>query len=183
MTERTFNTEITYNSNCNYQQSKSTQQISVPLSNIDLDISFSNISQPTQSNFYFNDTIRINIFAYQIIETQKQAIKWGNVVFYFVDSDDMSTTKQQINNTPIAIDNQGNASIDFIPHNSGIIYVKYFGEPYHTTENEYTSNNFVLKPRPTHIQFEEYSPYLVNPNESVTMNVEVIDAHTQDPID
>lgn len=183
MTERTFNTKITYNSNCNYQQSKSTQQISVPLSNIDLDISFSNVSQPTQSNFYFNDTIRVNIFAYQMIGTQKQAIKWGNVVFYFVDSDDMSTTKQQINNTPVAIDNQGNASIDFIPHNSGTIYVKYFGEPYHTTENEYISNNFVLKPRPTHIQFEEYSPYLINSNESVTMNVEVIDAHTQDPID
>ena len=40
MTERTFNTEITYSSNCNYQQSKSTQQISVPLSNINLDIRY-----------------------------------------------------------------------------------------------------------------------------------------------
>ena len=183
MTDRTLNTEITYNSNCNYQQSKSTQEINVPLSQIGIDINFSNVSQPTESNFYFNDTIKVSIFAYQMVGTQKKAIKWGNVIFYFVDTNDLSTTKQEINNTPIPIDKYGNASVNFIPHNSGSIYIKYFGEPYHTTENEYVFNNFILQPRPTHIQFEEYSPYLVNPNETVTMNVEVIDAHTEEPID
>ena len=179
MTDRTFKTEVTYNNNCNYQQSKYTQDIDVPLSQIELDITFTNVSQPTQSNLYFNDTIKISVFAH----INEEAIKWGNVVFYYVDTDDMSTTKQKINHTPIAIDKTGKASVNFIPHNSGTIYAKYYGEPYHKTENEYVSNNFVLHTRPTHIQFEEYSPYLVNPSETVTMNVEVTDAHTEELID
>ena len=59
MTDRIFKTEVTYDSNCNYQQSKYTQDISVPLSQIDLDIDITNASQPTQSNLYFNDRIKI----------------------------------------------------------------------------------------------------------------------------
>lgn len=140
MTDRTFKTEVTYNNNCNYQQSKYTQDIDVPLSQIELDITFTNVSQPTQSNLYFNDTIKISVFAH----INEEAIKWGNVVFYYVDTNDMSTTKQKINHTPIAIDKTGKASVNFIPHNSGTIYAKYYGEPYHKTENEYVSNNFVL---------------------------------------
>ena len=120
MTDRTFKTEVTYNSNCNYQQSKYTQDIDVPLSQIELDITFTNVSQSTNSNsYYFNDTIKINVFAYQMIDTQKEPIRWGNVIFYYVDANDLSATKQEINHTPIAIDKTGNASINFIPHNSG----------------------------------------------------------------
>ena len=64
MTDRTFKTEVTYNNNCNYQQSKYTQDIDVPLSQIELDITFTNVSQLTQSYLYFNDTVKISVFAH-----------------------------------------------------------------------------------------------------------------------
>lgn len=177
MDNRTFDTTITYKSNCHYGESSSNASIALSLKEPTINfLDLHNIT--TDSNIlYYNDTIEISVF----VSDDGQTVQWGNVIFYFIDADDISKTKKQINTNPIPIDINGNASIQYIPHNNGEIVVEYFGEPYYKTVNQ--TYNFVLTPRPTYIEFENYSPYLIDEEETTTMEVKVIDEITNEPLE
>lgn len=175
-----FDANITYQSNCHYQESNTNINISLPLKIPNITFAeIKNVSNPKpnkkgETPKYYNDTLEFTIVA----KDNNNTIKWGNVFFYYIDNADINQIKQPINTDPIPIDINGNASIRFIPHNDGKIVATYYGEPYF--ESVEVSQNFILSKRPTYIKFVDYAPYLVNPSETIKMKVLVTDGLTNE---
>ena len=180
---REFDANITYQSNCHYQESNANVNISLPLKKPTIIFSkIENVTNPTPNANneipnYFNDVLQFTILA----KDGNNTIKWGNVIFYYIDDADVNQVEQQLNTDPIPIDINGNASIRFVPHYDGKIVAKYSGSPYF--EDERIEEHFVLSKRPTYIEFTDFAPYLVNPKETIEMKVSVVDELTNEPLD
>ena len=180
MKNREITTTITYNKNCHYNESSKSQSTFVPLVAPALSIesiTITNISNPNaisnnQPIFYYNDIIQVTITI--------PNITYGSVSFYFIDKTDLSQTPQLINSDPIEIDNDGNASIQYIPHNHGTFRIEYHGDPYY--DDAVIEKQIDLTSRPAYIKFDEYPPYLINPQETVEMSVTVVDELTNEPL-
>lgn len=180
MEYREFDTSITYKSNCHYEETSDNQIVKLPLRKVNIVFSTFIDAIRNTTNLYYNDPITINITI--IDEITNDIVQWGNVIFYYIDKDDIGQQKQQINATPIQVDVNGNASIQYIPHNDGKFYVEYYGEPYYE-KCTVTQNIPTLLPRPTHINFTKLSPYLVDSFETINMEVSVKDDYTNEPLD
>lgn len=180
MKNREITTTVTYNRNCHYNESSQSQPTFVPLvaPAISIDsITITNVSNPNafsnnQPIFYYNDVVQVTITI--------PNVTYGSVSFYFIDKTDLSQTPQLINKDSIEIDNDGNASIQYIPHNHGTFRIEYHGDPYY--DDAVAEKPIDLTSRPTHIKFNEYPPYLVNPQDTVEMSVTVIDKLTDEPL-
>lgn len=179
MEYREIDVSLKYDSNCHYNESISEQTIKIPLRKVIANFIFlDTITEST--NLYYGNPINIKIFIKDL--QTNNPVQWGNVIFYYIDKNDVTQTKQQINVTPIPIDINGNASIEYLPHNDGEIVIEYFGEPYY----EALEQRQIIPPlqsKPTYIEFKDYSPYLVDPEETTTMNVIVKDQQTNTPLD
>ena len=159
---------ITYNENCNYKKSITQTELTLPLRKINIDFLYT-------EHPYYNNPIDIIILIqdYQTLNP----IGYGSVNFYYINDNDINEEKNKINETPINIDRYGNALIQYMPHSSGRLIVEYYGSPYYETtiKEEYIQ----LYPQPTHIKFNHTSPYLVNPNETVKLDVTVTDNNNE----
>ena len=154
MSERKITTTVKYEQNCHYNQSTQRQTAIVSLTTPNLIVSCS------KDQLYYNETLTITASASIVQQNENVPIMWGSVSFYFIDQNDISQTKQLINANPILLNNEGTASIQYIPHNDGSIVAEYHGEPYYadTTSKE---KYLALQPRPVHIEFDNYPPYLI----------------------
>lgn len=176
MDNRTLNTTVTYKSNCHYDESSSSAPIILPLRDATISFTLHN-STIDSTTLYYNDVVKVSIF----VSDNNNTVQWGNVIFYFIDKDDVTQTKQQINVDPIPIDREGNAAIEYIPHNNGYFVAEYNGDPYYKTITE--TYFCELLPRPIHVEFTTYAPYLTNPEETVTMEVTVEDEYSNKPLE
>ena len=170
MSDREINTTVVYNKNCHYNRSVQKQTTQASL--IDTNLSVNITQYDNQTDFFYNDTLTI---------TATVDNTWGTISFYFIDKNDISQQKQLINENPIPVDINGEASIQYMPYNSGSIWVEYNGDPYYADTHH--EEFIVLKPRPVHIQFDDYSPYLIEEEETVIMKVTVTDEMTEELLD
>ena len=174
MNDRNITTTITYNKNCNYNQSIQKKIINVPLVPPNLNITiekeyYNDVYHDNKMHYYYDDTFIIHAN----VSDDNGDIKWGSVLFYFIDQNDPNQEEELINKNPISVTVEGRASIQYIPHNSGIIRAKYSGEPYYAeTSFDFP---FELEPRPVTIKFKDFSPYLTDPKSTVEMSVVVMD--------
>lgn len=170
MSDREINTTVVYNKNCHYNRSAQKQTTKASL--IDTNLSVNITQYDDQTDFFYNDTLTI---------TAKVDNTWGTISFYFIDKNDTSQQKQLINENPIPVDINGEASIQYMPYNSGSIWIEYNGDPYYA--DIYHEEFIVLKPRPVHIEFDDYSPYLIEEEETVIMKVTATDEMTGELLD
>lgn len=168
MNKENFNTSITYNENCHYRTSTTDANITL-LSNV------VNISFTYNEQSYYSDPIEITVL---IQDSMSNPIPYGNVIFYYIDDDDI-TQQQKMIHDAINVDKYGSVTIKYIPHSSGKIIAEYNGAPYYRTTIK--ESYIELLPKPTYVEFNNNAPYLVNPNEPIEMSVTVTD--NEQPID
>lgn len=163
MTDRIFNVDFNFLENCNYNASTVNKEIALPLQEPII------VMQQLGQEQYYND-----IFTIQAHITYAGAnVESGTVDFYYINSNDYQTTENKINTEPINVDQDGHATISFIPYHDCIVVAKYTGDPYFA--NTEATMELTLNPIPTQISFNNTPPYFVNPKDDIKLDVTVQD--------
>lgn len=188
MSNRHLNAIIQYEENCDYNSSVSYQSISVPLQDVNI---ITRVENSTSYNDYDQDILAsintsqgVPLFLNEdlkitaIIKHDKNIVTAGKIIFYYKQNDDPSGEWKQINSEPIEVNNDGEASVIYMPNGSGYIKTEYIGDAFYndkTTED----TKVELDTIPTKITFippkENYPPHFVKPEDTITMSVYVGD--------
>lgn len=162
MENNIIHTSIKYEPNCHYNASANYEDIEAPLNDTTVTID--------SVDWYCGDVATITA---KIRDKNNNEVRWGNVIFYYINEEDHLQTEQKINTNPIPVNINGEASIKYMPYNDGKIIAKYNGSPYYKN-NEYILP-FILNPQPTITEFVKYSPLLVDEEETVVLEVDITD--------
>lgn len=170
------NTHIIFNENCEYKSSTTDIIINVepqPV-NIDIDIKNLNTAHTNKGDYnnYYDDIIEIEAHVYQQIDNNIRDIQTGRVSFYYRPITSNKTVLLNDDSSSCILTNNGKASLQFRPNQSGTIIAKYIddNEWYDTAEK---SDEILLKPIPVIINFTKKPPYLTDLENSVELEVEV----------
>lgn len=182
---RQLTAQLTYQSNCHYNESKWESSITIPKQETIIDIiDISNIDAENRINetyqhnniHYLND--RIQITAQVINAHTNELITYGKVDFYFKEEN-----KAAKKITPYGIDLSidGLAQIIHQPHNNGYYYAQYIGDE----DNEYyltsTSDNASISFDTIPVMMDFHiDKNFINPEESVVLTAHVTDVYGND---
>ena len=185
MLDNNFDATIYYKSNCNYHESIVSKDISLPLQTPSISLNI--ISPQTNEDvIYYGDTLIFKAtIKHKTQNNEEKNVMVGEVTFYYVEDSDALKIPKQINSEPIEVDQNGNAGIKYIPHDSGVVIATYSGEPYfETVSTDDQTYRIDLNKRPTSIRFIENSGVqLINPEDVIKLSVQVVDEKTQESID
>ena len=175
MSDRLFDVNLKFLENCNYNESSVDKEIALPLQSPTMHVTYKNINTPGRSStlIYYNDKIELNANVTYQVENEMMSVP-GNVIFYYINNDDPTQTRHQINTDPISVDYEGNAKAIFMPHKSCAIIAEYDGQPYYgIVTNENNPTYIELNKIPTKVVFDNFPPYFVKPEEDIQLGVTV----------
>lgn len=176
-----FDATINFEENCNYNSSIKQDIIEVPLIKTFATLHIDNANDP-QIQLYYNDPIKCTI---TVVDNNEHPIGNGKAIFFYKYEHDYLNEWHQINDKPIKIDRNGNASVTFIPHDDVKIKAEYYGEPYY--QDCKTSEEIaILKEIPTSVVFDlpdkNYPTHFVDPEATIKMTVNVFNLINGEPI-
>lgn len=175
MSDRLFDVNLKFLENCNYNESSIDKEIALPLQSPIMHVTYKNMNTPGRSSglVYYNDKIELNANVTYQVDNEMMSVP-GNVIFYYINNDDPTQTKHQINTDPISVDYEGNAKAIFMPHKSCVIIAEYDGQPYYgIVTNEDNPTYIELNKIPTKVVFDNFPPYFVKPEEDIQLGVTV----------
>lgn len=184
MADDNFTATIYYRKNCNYNESEKTRDVALPLQTPTISLQYIT-PQTDNDTIYYGDTLLFKAqLKYQKEDGTESRVKAGEVNFYFIDDTNPNKSLEPINTEPVQVDQDGNAGVQYIPHNNGVVVAKYSGKPYFddvSTDDQ--SCRIELTERPTSIKIIASSgTQVIDPETTITLSAEVIDDITKEPI-
>lgn len=184
MDNDTFSATVHYHANCDYNESESTKTVSLPLQTPTIDVTY--ITPNTDSDvIYYGDILTLKaIIKHKDGNNEEQPVQTGEVNFYYIDESDPSKTLQLINYESIKVDQEGGASIKYIPHDNGVIIAKYDGIPFFesvTSDDQHCRVELTERPVTINV-VSDSGTQIVNPESTITLTAKVTDDITGDPV-